>query len=578
MNQSTTQKKGRENMQTKFGRMLSIMVCVAAALILAAPAWADGEVFVAGANIKGDAAYMVSYGDGSFSSLQMLQTTQGSGITSYPLTYGNGIGDFNNDSHYDYIVGLGYGGGEVYISAGNGTGFAAPVPVAVWGGGYYAMDMAVADFNGDGNQDFVMSYLFSTTTGLYLGDGNFGFTYSALTDSAASYSAGIDAADFNGDELVDFVVASNSYDPIYVNLNNGDGTFTKVTLATHDGNMVYGIAAADFNNDRNADIMTAGYDYLILYTGNGDGTFQWAATYEFDLNQTAIDNYDFNGDHIQDLVASNYGTDVNGIAVLLNNGDGTFYLDSIYPGPVGELYAVAAPPYVPASNMDPVAVLDPGILEVTAGEAVELDGSQSYDEDGEIVSYAWTFGDEMAVDGADAVQTHTYDEPATYIVTLTVTDDQGATASVQAEVHVAPVPAVPVSVAFNPYLLNLHSRDKWITAIIRVPDGYDARQIDTATIQIVPEDGEAITAYSGRSWGFFHKLFRRYHSRRTLTVRFAQQAVGNALAGTSGHTLLKVVGKMNNNGKSVDFSGEGAIHVLGKHNKLAHHGRKHGRR
>ena len=59
--------------------------------------------------------------------------------------------------------------------------------------------------------------------------------------------------------------------------------------------------------------------------------------------------------------------------------------------------------------------------------SVYFDGSGSYDPDGTVSSYNWDFGDgtkdyEMTVN-------HTFDDPGLYTVTLTVTDDQGATGS-----------------------------------------------------------------------------------------------------------------------------------------------------
>ena len=83
-------------MQTKLRGMLRILVCVVAAVILTIPAWAGGEVYVVGAELNGNADYMGSYGDGSFSSLEVMQITQDTGITAYPETYGNGLGDFDN--------------------------------------------------------------------------------------------------------------------------------------------------------------------------------------------------------------------------------------------------------------------------------------------------------------------------------------------------------------------------------------------------------------------------------------------------------------------------------------------------
>jgi len=596
MNPSTT-RKGRENMQTKYGRMLGIMACVAAAFILAAPAWAGVEVFMAGANLSGDAVYMrLNDADFSFSSLQVLQKTAGSGITDYPWTFGNGIGDFNKDGHYDYIMGIGYGMGGVYISAGDGNRFGPPQRVASWNEDYklegflyayqWPMDIAVGDFNGDGKQDFVMSYNYSAKTGLYLGDGNFGFTYSALLNTAPSLSAGIDAADFNGDGFDDFVVAPNTDDePIYVNINKRDGTFRQKTFKPINSNVVYGIAVGYFNDDAIVDIVTASEDFLILYTGSEsvtedgekDVTFAWAATYDLELNQSAIDNYDVDGDGDEDLVVASYDSDISSIAILLNDGNGAFTLHAIYPGGVGELYAVSAPPYVPKSNAEPVAQLAAYTYEATVGDAIEFDGTQSYDDDGDSLTFQWDFGDGSPIVEGDAAKlSHTYNEPDTYIVTLTVIDDKDAMNSVQAEVHVS---AIAASVAFYPYLLDLHSRDKWITASIRVPSGLGARQIDVSTVQIVFEGETIIAADLDQRFGFFgfiHKLFRKNKSSNTLNVKFNQRALSKALAGTSGNTLLKLAGKIDSNGNMVDFSGEGAVKVVGKHKKIAHHGNKHG--
>lgn len=64
-----------------------------------------------------------------------------------------------------------------------------------------------------------------------------------------------------------------------------------------------------------------------------------------------------------------------------------------------------------------------------------FDGTMSADPDGEIVAYEWDFGD--GSDGAtDGTVPHTFDVEGTYRVTLTVTDDEGATGSVSAEQEV----------------------------------------------------------------------------------------------------------------------------------------------
>jgi len=61
------------------------------------------------------------------------------------------------------------------------------------------------------------------------------------------------------------------------------------------------------------------------------------------------------------------------------------------------------------------------------GLAVSVDGSGSTDADGSVVSYAWDFGDGASASGTTA--SHTYAAAGTYQLTLTVTDNTGATGS-----------------------------------------------------------------------------------------------------------------------------------------------------
>ncbi len=66
-----------------------------------------------------------------------------------------------------------------------------------------------------------------------------------------------------------------------------------------------------------------------------------------------------------------------------------------------------------------------------------FDASASGDSDGSISAYAWDFGDGQSGTGVNA--SHEYAAPGSYTVTLTVTDDDGATHEVSKDVVVADV-------------------------------------------------------------------------------------------------------------------------------------------
>ena len=80
---------------------------------------------------------------------------------------------------------------------------------------------------------------------------------------------------------------------------------------------------------------------------------------------------------------------------------------------------------VSSGNTAPDASFTVSPSSPTAGESATFDAADSSDADGTIDSYEWDFGDGESATGQSV--THTFGSAGDYTVTLTVTDDDGAT-------------------------------------------------------------------------------------------------------------------------------------------------------
>ncbi|WP_116449772.1 PKD domain-containing protein [Blastococcus litoris] len=121
-------------------------------------------------------------------------------------------------------------------------------------------------------------------------------------------------------------------------------------------------------------------------------------------------------------------------------------LDDFWAGPAGTTPADTAPPVVePPANTAPTAAFVPTVT----GMGVAVDATSSSDADGTIAAYAWDFGDQTSGTGATAQ--HTYAQPGTYTIRLTVTDDDGATGTRTQEVTVAQPGPAPEAFALDAF-------------------------------------------------------------------------------------------------------------------------------
>jgi PKD repeat protein len=142
------------------------------------------------------------------------------------------------------------------------------------------------------------------------------------------------------------------------------------------------------------------------------------------------------------------------------------------------------------STFIPVAQVIADTEKAQVGANISFSGSTSKDYDGRISSFAWNFGDGLA--GTGERVDHVYSAPGTYEVTLTVTDDMGATATSSVSVQITAIPALPtvkigtmdsIGVEFSiaPFI-GLASTDASNRALVHVAAiGLDPNAGDSAT-------------------------------------------------------------------------------------------------
>ena len=262
-------------------------------------------------------------------------------------------GDLNGDGLPDLIV-ANFGDNTVSvlrnttIDAGDPISFDAQVTFAA---GISPKGVAIADINGDGNGDIVVSDYNGNTVSVLLnatapGADVFNFlTAQAFAVGVTPITVAI--ADIDGDGRPDVIVANSSESGTVSVLTNT--TATGATTPSFDAQLILGtgsetssVAVADINDDGKPDIVVANTGdnsvgvLLNTTAAIGSPTFASSVVFPTGNGPTTVIASDINGDGIADVVTSNGGS--NDISILLNTtpaGASAVSLASAHAVPVG---------------------------------------------------------------------------------------------------------------------------------------------------------------------------------------------------------------------------------------------------
>ncbi|MEA2002694.1 MAG: FG-GAP-like repeat-containing protein, partial [Actinomycetota bacterium] len=307
----------------------------------------DGYLDIVSANQdNGTAGVIISNGDGSFGPYTPYATSYG--------THDVAVGDFNNDDRIDFITvpwenppapNL----ATLWLGDGDGR-FSSPTTHAA---GTSPHGIVAAHFDNDGNLDFATSAQGDSAAIVRAGNGNGTFAAPVIHEAKSGGLAhDIAMGDFDEDGDEDLVIAAETSDELSV-FFGGPGTdfstYTPYSVAEEPK----GVAVGDLNNDGHRDLIATSVvahypdcdsgaeDPLTFLMGDGNGNFSPGGS--INVGEAPFDAAvaDFNGDGWNDLAAPSWCDD--NVSIYLNLGTG---------GPIGSFSTesgVATAPDAPAA-------------------------------------------------------------------------------------------------------------------------------------------------------------------------------------------------------------------------------------
>jgi hypothetical protein len=253
-----------------------------------------------------------------------------------PIAYGAGedprgiaLADFDGDGDVDVLVTV-HNPARLALLHNNGQGGFVPPVFTTLIAGTDPAGIVARDFDGDGHVDVMVAN--SATSGVRflrnLGNGDFESGAGMVVESGPQ---NIGAADFDGDGNMDAAVTNRGDGSISFIRNLGGGSFSVVqTLAAGDSprGLAFGRLTPSVSGASSVDVAVAAYGsrQVRIFRGIGDGTFSAHVTLDLaGLEQPEdVAMADIDKDGLDDLLVTLANTTVHYVGVLRQTAPGVF--------------------------------------------------------------------------------------------------------------------------------------------------------------------------------------------------------------------------------------------------------------